>query len=109
MTILNPRDSRDNGRRVFSMTIIQAEPSGTKPCVFIHTNHKQILGALVGAYSIRRQSRHNSKFDVCLIRHADPPFLHEREGASFLRDGISRVWRNEDLQSFTPIDSCLQS
>ena len=85
------------------MSIIQAEPSRTKPCVFIHTNHKQILGALVGAHSIRRQSRHNEAFDVCLIRHADYPFLHEKEGETFLRDGIDRIWRNDDLQSFTPL------
>jgi hypothetical protein len=85
------------------MSVIQSEPSRTKPCVFIHTNHKQILGALVGAHSIRRQSQHNEKFDVCLIRHADHRFLHEKEGESFLRDGVARVWRNEDLQSFTPL------
>jgi hypothetical protein len=82
---------------------IQSEPSRARPCVFIHTNHKQILGALVGAHSIRRQSRHNEKFDVCLIKHEDHPFLHEKEGESFLRDGVARVWRNEDLQSFTPL------
>jgi hypothetical protein len=85
------------------MTLIQAEPSRTKPCVFIHTNHKQILGAWVAAYSVRRQSRHNDKFDVCLIKHADHPFLHEKEGQAFLRDGIDRIWHNEDLQSFTPL------
>ena len=28
-----------------------------KPCVFIHTNHKQQIGALVSAYSMRRNSR----------------------------------------------------
>ena len=85
------------------MTLIQTEPSQSKPCVFIHTNHKQILGALVAAYSVRRQSRHNEKFDVCLIKHADHPFLHEKEGQSFLRDGVERIWHNEDLQSFTPL------
>lgn len=83
--------------------VIQSEPSRKRPCVFIHTNHKQILGALVGAHSIRRQSRHNEKFDVCLIRHADHPFLAAREGQLFLRDGVLRPWRNEDLQSFTPL------
>lgn len=84
-------------------TILQEKPSGDKPCVFIHTNHKQILGAFVGAHSIRRQSRHNEKFDVCLIRHADHPFLKAKEGQPFLRDGVLRIWRNEDLQSFTPL------
>ncbi len=86
-----------------SDSILQERPSGDKPCVFIHTNHKQILGALVGAHSIRRQSRHNEKFDVCLIRHADHPFLRAKEGQPFLRDGVQRIWRNEDLQSFTPL------
>jgi len=85
------------------MDIIQQAPSRTKPCVFIHTNHKQILGAIVGAWSIRRQSRHNEQFDVCLIKHEDHPFLHEKEGQTFLRDRIDRIWRNEDLQSFTPL------
>lgn len=74
-----------------------------KPCVFIHTNHKQILGALVGLHSIRRASRHNDRFDVRLIEHKNYPFLHEREGQLFLRDGVLRPWRNEDLQSFTPL------
>jgi hypothetical protein len=85
------------------MTDIQSEPSRSKPCVFIHTNHKQILGAIVGAHSVRRQSRHNEKFDVCLIEHKDHAFLHEKEGQPFLRDGVERIWRNEDLQSFTPL------
>lgn len=85
------------------MEIIQERPSRERPCVFIHTNHKQILGALVGAYSLRRQSTRNELFDVCLIRHADHQFLHAREGDTFLRDGYDRVWRNEDLQSFTPL------
>lgn len=84
-------------------SVLQDRPSRTKPCVFIHTNHKQILGALVAAHSIRRQSRHNEKFDVCLIRHADHPFLAAKEGKLFLRDGVLRPWRNEDLQSFTPL------
>ncbi len=85
------------------MSLIQAEPSRKKPCVFVHTNDKQILGALVSAFSIRRQSRHNEKFDLCLIRHADHPFLHDKEGQTFLRDGVDRIWRNDDLQSFTPL------
>ncbi|MAG31635.1 MAG: hypothetical protein CL908_12175 [Deltaproteobacteria bacterium] len=82
---------------------MQSEPSREKPCVFIHTNHKQILGAIVGAHSIRRQSTHNDKFDVCLIEHRNYPFLSEKEGKPFLRDGVERIWRNEDLQSFTPL------
>ena len=85
------------------MDVIQDAPTPGRPCVFIHTNHKQILGALVGAWSIRRQSAHNDRFDVCLIQHKDHPFLQAREGQAFLRDGVERIWRNEDLQSFTPL------
>jgi hypothetical protein len=71
--------------------------------VFIHTNHKQIVGALVAEYSMRRNSKNSDKFDVRLIEHKDHPFLHEREGQPFLRDTVTRHWRNDDLQSFTPL------
>jgi len=74
-----------------------------KPRVFIHVNHKQIVGALVGIQSIRRASAHNDRFDIELIQHKDHSFLHAREGELFLRNGIRRPWRNDDLQSFTPL------
>jgi hypothetical protein len=73
------------------------------PCVFIHTNHKQIVGALVAQYSLRRNSRHADKFDVRIIHTEDYPFLQAREGQVYLRDGVERVWRYDDLQSFTPL------
>jgi hypothetical protein len=72
-------------------------------CVFIHTNPKQWLGALVGQYALRRHSTHNDKFDVRIIHHQDYPFFQAREGHLFLRDGVKRTWHNEDLQSFTPL------
>ncbi len=74
-----------------------------KPRVFIHVNHKQILGALVGAHSLRRNSRHADAFDVELIETKDYPFLQAREGQLFLRNGVTRPWRMNDLQSFTPL------
>jgi len=74
-----------------------------KPCVFIQTNHKQMLGALISEYSIRRNSKHNDAFDIRIMDCADFPFLKAREGQAFLRDGISREWRIDDLQSFTPL------
>jgi len=74
-----------------------------KPCVFIHTNHKQIVGALVAQHALKRNSRHADAFDVRIIQTADHPFLAAREGQPFKRDGITRVWRNDDLQSFTPL------
>lgn len=79
------------------------EGQDPKPCVFIHVNHKQILGAIVGAHSLRRFSRHADKFDVRLIETRDHPFLQDREGQPFLRNGVTRPWRCNDLQSFTPL------
>lgn len=72
-------------------------------CVFIHTNERQWLGALVAEYSLRRNSRHAQQFDVRFIHTRDHPFLAAREGQRFLRGGTSRVWRMDDLQSFTPL------
>jgi hypothetical protein len=72
-------------------------------CVFIHTNHKQIVGALVAEHALRRNSRHNDKFDVRIIEHKDYPFMQAREGQLYRRDGMKRPWLNEDLQSFTPL------
>ena len=71
--------------------------------VFIHTNEKQWLGALVSAYSLRRNSAHGAEFDVEILHVKDFPFLWAREGQPFLRGGVSRIWRMDDLQSFTPL------
>jgi len=74
-----------------------------KPTIFIHTNEKQMLGALVSQYSMRRASRNADRFDVRLIECKDHPFLQAKEGKPYLRDGVQRVWKNDDLQSFTPL------
>ena len=71
-------------------------------CVFIQTNHKQIVGALVAEYALRRNSQHNDKFEVRIIHTRDYPFFREREGQLYLRDVVKRTWLNDDLQSFTP-------
>ena len=77
--------------------------SEAKPCVFIHTNHRQMLGAVVSEYSLRRNSQHAEKFEIRVIHTKDHPFLAEREGQLYLRDGDKRPWLNDDLQSFTPL------
>ena len=71
--------------------------------VFIHTNRQQMVGALVSVYSLSRNSRHADCFEVRILHHKDYPFLAAREGQEFLRGGGKRVWRNDDLQSFTPL------
>lgn len=72
-------------------------------CVFIHTNPKQIVGAIVGRHALRRNSPNADRFDVRILNTADHPFLESFEGQLYLRDGARRVWLNDDLQSFTPL------
>jgi len=73
-----------------------------KPVVFIHTNHKQKLGALVSAHSFRRNARDPEAFDVRLLEAKDYPEL-QVTGRTFRRAGHLRVWDPNDLQSFTPL------
>jgi hypothetical protein len=70
--------------------------------VFIQANHKQMLGAIVAEYAVRRSSHHNEKFDVRIMAYDDFPVLRKREGDKFLRGGERRIWVRNDLQSFTP-------
>ena len=69
--------------------------------VFVQTNDKQYIGALVAEYALKRNSRHADKFDVCIINDKDYPFFAAREGQLYLRQGSKRKWLNNDLQSFT--------
>lgn len=74
-----------------------------KPTVFIHTNDKQMVGALVGMYSMKKASRNPDAFDVKLIRLEETPHLNRRQGQHYLRKGKNAIWLNEDLQSFSPL------
>jgi hypothetical protein len=72
-------------------------------CVFIHANDRQYVGALVAARAVRRSLTHPGRVQVGIIRHGDDPFFRRYEGREYLRDGKRAVWRNDDLQSFTPL------
>jgi hypothetical protein len=72
-----------------------------KTCVFIHTNEKQIVGALVSKYSFQRFASDKTAFEVRLIHTKDYPYLAAFEGRKYLRGGLMREWVNDDLQSFT--------
>ena len=72
-----------------------------KPCVFIHTNEKQIVGALVSKYSFERFASNPSAFEVRLVETRTHDWMAAHEGQLYLRDGLKRTWLNEDLQSFT--------
>jgi hypothetical protein len=71
--------------------------------IFIQSNERQWLGALISEYSMKRNSTHADEFDVEIMHVKDFPFLAAKEGQSFLRGGTDRVWRMADLQSFTPL------
>lgn len=71
--------------------------------VFIHTNPKQIVGALVARQALLRHSAAPERFDVRIIRTTDFPALASFEGRRYLREGRQAIWRNDDLQSFTPL------
>ena len=72
-----------------------------RPGIFIQTNAKQAIGAIVSAYSMKRNSAHAADFDVTVMHQEDYPFFQSREGQSYMRHGVRRVWLNSDLQSFT--------
>lgn len=77
--------------------------NAVKPTVFIHTNAKQRLGALISRYSLLKNSATADAFDVRFIEVKDFPVMAEHEGRRYLRDGELRPWLNDDLQSFTPL------
>jgi hypothetical protein len=62
-----------------------------------------MVGALVAAYALRRNSAQGDRFDVRVIEHKHYGFFQAREGQPYLRDGDRQIWRNDDLQSFTPL------
>ena len=74
-----------------------------KNTVFIHTNAKQMVGAIVGRHALRRNAADAEAFDVRILAQEDLPVFAAFEGRKFLRGGTWRVWKNDDLQSFTPV------
>lgn len=71
--------------------------------VYIHTNDRQMLGARVARHALRRQSREPERFEIHILRREEFSFFEAYEGRKFLRAGGWRPWRNDDLQSFTPL------
>ena len=62
------------------MTNAAANVDNERPNVFIHTNHRQMLGAIVSRYSMKRNSAEPDAFDVHLIDHAGPAGCDRRTG-----------------------------
>jgi hypothetical protein len=78
-----------------------AKKATKRPHIFIQTNAKQAIGAIVSAHSMKRNSAHADKFDVSVMHKEDYPYFQAREGQNYMRHGDKRLWLNEDLQSFT--------
>lgn len=74
-----------------------------KTTVFIHTNHKQMIGAKIASYALKSRARFPERFEVQILSLEETPHLNKREGDTYLRKGKEAVWRNEDLQSFSPL------
>jgi len=72
----------------------------TRPHIFIQTNNKQSIGAIVSAYSMKR-SPHADKFDVTIMHKENYPWFAKRDGQHYKRHGVDRVWHENDLQTFT--------
>ncbi|HYD08714.1 MAG TPA: hypothetical protein VEA78_01320, partial [Acidimicrobiales bacterium] len=69
--------------------------------IYIQSNAKQRLAARVAAHAMRRRA--GGAADVVLVDLDDFPQLNGRDGQRYLRDGMRAVWRNDHLQSFTPL------
>jgi hypothetical protein len=78
-----------------------AAVGASRPHVFIQSNAKQSIGAIVSAYSMKRNSAHANDFDVTIINQEDYPFFRSRDGQTYKRHGVTRTWNEGDLQSFT--------
>ena len=74
-----------------------------RPTVFIHSNPRQTIGALVARHALIRHSAAPERFDVRIVQTTDFSAFARFEGRNYLREGKQAVWRNDDLQSFTPL------
>ncbi len=63
------------GRNRRDVSDSEAGGAELKPCVFIHTNEKQVVGALVAAHALRRNARRPDSFGVRIIHTKDYPWL----------------------------------
>lgn len=74
--------------------------------VYIQSNRRQHVGALVSAYSIRRATSEPNRFTVTEMNLENSPhaaYLRAAEGRKFTREGKVFTWRNDVLQSFPPL------
>ena len=69
--------------------------------VFIHTNNKQHIGAVLGKFSIERKLPAGSDITVKIINVDNLSVFQSFAGKTYLRGGKEIVYDPNDLQSFT--------
>lgn len=69
--------------------------------VFIQSNMKQRIGALISKYSLKVNSNRPQEFDVEIMLVEEIPQMMKFHGSKYQRGGHQDVWEKNDLQSFT--------
>lgn len=69
--------------------------------VFIQSNNKQYLGALLAQYALRKNSASPGEFDVKIINVDELEVFKNFRGKEYLRGGSMITYDPLDLQSFT--------
>ena len=69
--------------------------------VFIRTNGKQMLGALLGRHAILRTAAHPERVEVRYINVDEIDLFKAFEGRQYSRKGHTLTYTLDDLQSFT--------
>lgn len=69
--------------------------------VFIQSNNKQILGAKLAAYALKKHSKRPESFAVEILNTDATPEFQAFKGVPYLRKGALCPYDPEDLQSFT--------
>lgn len=72
-----------------------------KPCIYIQANPRQLVGALIAEYALRRNSAHADEFETRILNIEDYAIFADHQGKRYTRGGLKWRWDNDDLQSFT--------
>lgn len=69
--------------------------------VFIQANNKQLLGARLAEFAIKRNLQSADSVRVQIINVDNMNMFHDFAGKNYMRDNKKDTYRPEDLQSFT--------
>lgn len=69
--------------------------------VYIHTNNKQLLGAKLAEFSLRKHLPKGSDLHIEILNTDEMDLFRNFAGKTYLRAGIMTTYDPKDLQSFT--------